>query len=113
LKVPNIANGVVSQEKVVGYLLRMPPDGAPQSQVFKGPIFREALGWSEETWWQLSASLKEIGVNNEVVQVRERPHGINYRVDGDIQGPNGRRRVVRTIWHVDMGSDVPRLVSAY
>ncbi len=113
MKVPNIANGVVSQEKVVGYLLRMPANATPLSAAFKGPVFRTGMGWTEASWRDLAARLHAVGMQNDVVQVRERPHGVNYRVDGELRGPNGRHRVVRTIWHIDAGSETPRLVSAY
>jgi hypothetical protein len=43
----------------------------------------------------------------------ETVHGKKYIVDGAIETPSGKTPVVRTVWIVDEGSDVPRLVTAY
>jgi hypothetical protein len=36
-----------------------------------------------------------------------------YFLDGQIETPNGKTPLVRTVWIVDLGLDTPRLVTAY
>mgnify|MGYP006953970691 FL=1 len=40
-------------------------------------------------------------------------HGQKYIVDGELATPCGQRPVVRTVWVVDAGRVIPRLVTAY
>jgi hypothetical protein len=41
------------------------------------------------------------------------PHGKKYIVDGQIETPIGKTPIVRTIWIVDTGESIARLVTAY
>jgi hypothetical protein len=43
----------------------------------------------------------------------ESTHGKKYIVDGTMETPTGKSPRVRTIWIVDGGETVPRLVTAY
>ena len=43
----------------------------------------------------------------------ESPHGLKYVLDGRIETLGDRSAPVRTIWIVDRGLEIPRLVTAY
>jgi len=43
----------------------------------------------------------------------ESVHGMKYIVDGQIKTPGAKSSIVRTVWIIDLGSDVPRLITAY
>ena len=43
----------------------------------------------------------------------ESAHGGKYILDGRIETPSGKRPIVRTVWIVDRGVEMPRLVTAY
>jgi hypothetical protein len=43
----------------------------------------------------------------------ESSHGTKYIVDGEIVSPVGKNPVVRTVWIVDHGQTIARLVTAY
>ena len=43
----------------------------------------------------------------------ESPHGRKYVIVGRIESPDGKSALVQTIWIVDTGTDVARLVTAY
>jgi len=52
--------------------------------------------------------------DHEVTKREERPpFGVHYVIEGKIHTPDGRDPMVRVIWIIDDGDDVPRLVSAY
>ncbi len=61
----------------------------------------------------LAAALRAQGASGETVLKVESRHGQKYVVDGQLESPSGKRPVARTIWIVDRGQDVPRLVTAY
>jgi len=48
-----------------------------------------------------------------VTQRMESTHGKKYIVDGRIETPTGKVPIVRTVWIIDRGETVPRLVTAY
>jgi hypothetical protein len=48
-----------------------------------------------------------------VTSTMESSHGKKYIVDGPISRPGGSERLVRSVWIVDTGETVPRLVTAY
>ena len=48
-----------------------------------------------------------------VTQSMESTHGKKYIVDGRIETPTGKVPIVRTVWIIDRGETVPRLVTAY
>ena len=41
------------------------------------------------------------------------PHGRKYVMVGKVVSPTGKVATVQTVWIVDRGLDVPRLVTAY
>ncbi len=52
-------------------------------------------------------------VEHEVADSQYSPVGTRYTVAGKLTTPQGRRPLVRTVWVMEAGNVVPRLVSAY
>jgi hypothetical protein len=75
--------------------------------------FFMSLGFRVADWHALAAALGEVARNAEVAESFESIHGQKYVLDGPIQSPSGRMSVVRTIWIIDRGEDIPRLITAY
>jgi len=108
VKLPRANQTRVDESKVVEYLLsRNHPDGGSKARFF------ERFGFRLSEWMVLAASLKEHGQINPVVNVVETGHGRRYSVDGPIRSPDGRDPAIRTVWIVEPGVDVPRLITAY
>jgi hypothetical protein len=108
VKLPNLENAVVSERKVVAYLLDPKhPDGAAKAAFFN------ALGFHAGQWSILADALKQVAAENEVAQTMQTVHGQKYVVEGLISTPIGRDAMVRTVWIVDAGQTTPRLVTAY
>jgi hypothetical protein len=108
MMLPNAATAIVEQRKIVDYLLNVahPDNGG------KAPFFH-LMGFDALNWSQLSDALKELALNGTVVDMVQSAHGCKYVVDGPLPTPGGKRPRVRTIWSVDLGTDRPRLVTAY
>jgi hypothetical protein len=83
------------------------PDGAAKARFFA------ALGFTPEAWDVLATALRELAVRSPIANRMESVHGTKYLVDGPIETRSGRSRSVRTVWIVDAGRDIPRLVTAY
>ena len=105
---PNARLALVDREKITEYLLNPahPDNGG------KAPFF-VALGFQKENWERLATALSNLALTTPVSQSMETVHGKKYIVDGAIETPAGKTPVVRTVWIIDRGTDVPRLVTAY
>ena len=45
--------------------------------------------------------------------VRSSPYGVRYEIRAPLRTPVGRELMVRTIWQIDEGTDVPRLITLF
>ena len=99
---------VVDQEKVCGYLLNAQHRyGASKAKFFAD------FGFTLESWEELADALREHGRQHEVSKEKATGFGPRYEVDGELAAPDGRRPRVRTVWQIDQGETVPRLITAY
>jgi hypothetical protein len=105
---PNAKSALVEQRKITEYLLnREHPDNGGKADFFVD------LGFSIEDWEDLAKALRSLACNCTVIQSMESSHGTKYIVDGEIVSPVGKSPVVRTVWIVDHGQTIARLVTAY
>jgi hypothetical protein len=108
MKLPNPGSVIIEHEKVVHYLLNPAhPDNGGKAAFFL------SLGFSLDDWQSLAMAFRTLAGRAEVTKSVETNHGCKYIVEGRIETPGGRTPSVRTIWIVDRGADVARLVSAY
>ena len=108
MKLPNADLAVVEQEKVCGYLL----NAEHRYGASKAKFFAE-FGFTLESWEVLAEALREHGRRHEVSKEKETGFGPRYEVDGELGAPDGRCPRVRTVWQIDHGETVPRLITAY
>ena len=105
---PNASRADIRETKVLGYLLNAAhPDGASKA------VFFMVMGFRAADWRALRQSLAEIARTGQVRAVTATGHGVKYIIDGELSIPRGRSATLRTIWIIDHGADVPRLVTAY
>jgi len=99
---------LVEREKITEYLLNPahPDNGG------KAPFFI-ALGFKREDWEQFAAAMRQLVLHTRVSKHVETAHGKKYIIDGTIETPSGQTPVVRTVWIINRGADVARLVTAY
>ena len=105
-KLPRPEQAYVNREKVVGYLLDAPKGGGKAA-------FFQRFGFTAAAWETLAEALRRHGSVHPVVSIVESPWGIRYSVDGPLDTPTGRNPLVRTVWIVERGKDVPRLITAH
>jgi hypothetical protein len=105
---PNAERALVEREKVVDYLLNPAhPDNGGKAAFF------ERLGFRRARWEELADALSKLACTAEPAETIESPHGRKYVIVGRIESPDGRVATVQTVWIVDSGYDVARLVTAY
>jgi hypothetical protein len=49
----------------------------------------------------------------DVAEIKDNPFGRRYVLRGIIATPSGRRVNFQSIWQIDDGTDVPRLITMY
>ena len=108
MELPNASQARVEVEKVTGYLLSVShPDGRTKAEFFA------RFGFQLQVWQILAEALLKYGASNQVTGVVESPYGTRYGVDGELETPDGRNPLIRTVWIIDAGRSAPRLITAY
>lgn len=98
----------MDRDKIVNYLLCMGhPDGQSKARFFI------RFGFSLERWVVLAGALRDHGKGNAVVNVVKSRYGARYVVEGDLISPDGCHLRVRTVWIIENGDTVPRLITAH
>ena len=106
--VPNADKAIVDEAKTVQYLLNPAhPENGGKAEFFL------SLGFSAARWHILAAALRRICVSGTVSTSIESVHGSKYVADGVLEGPGQRSGRIRTVWIIDQGMIIPRLVTAY
>jgi len=108
MKLPDASDAIVSQAKVVDYLLA---ENHPQGR--DKAAFFTRLGFTQKAWQVLATVLAQHPVEHDVYRVEDSRFGRRYVIDGAIETPSGRRRRIRTVWFIETGDDQARLVTAY
>ena len=108
MKLPNADEAIVAREKIEDYLLNPAhPDNGGKAEFFTG------LGFRRSGWGVLAAALKSLAKAGDVTDSSRTAHGVKYILIGKIQSPGGKSPLVQSIWIVDKGQNVARLVTAY
>jgi hypothetical protein len=99
---------VVPESKILDYLLSPThPIGRDKA------LFFSSLGFSSERWEELASALKAHAANHEVASQEDSMWGTNYSIIGELQCPDGRQPRIRSVWFVEHGGTIPKLITAY
>ena len=83
------------------------PIMAARQRFSKGSDFRLS------EWETLAKALQKLAREAEITESATSPHGEKYVIVGKVESPMGEPANVQTIWIVDKGWNVARLVTAY
>lgn len=108
MKLPNLENAVVSKAKILDYLLA----NTSKSARAKAGFFSR-FGFTRDDWRVLQRALLHHGQSYEVESVEDDAFGARYTIIGELNCPDVRRPIVKAVWIIDEGLDVPRLITAY
>lgn len=76
-------------------------------------LFFNGFGFLAQDWQALADALLRHAGEHEVAKEEDSPFGVRYVVDGTMTTADGRDALVRRVWFIDTGADVPRFVTAY
>lgn len=108
MKLPRAAEATIRPEKVLRYLLSLDhPRGQSKARFFL------RFGFSTSDSDVLTRALRKHAATHDVASVEETPFGTRYVVDGPLTCPDGRRPLVRVVWFIEHGSEIPRFATAY
>jgi hypothetical protein len=108
MRLPNGERALVPLGKLLDYCLN--PDH-PRGQ-HKARVFASALGITATEADDLRRTLLEAAATADAVVGEADDYGQRYVVDFEMDGPVGRA-VVRSLWIIREGDDVPRLTSCF
>jgi hypothetical protein len=106
-KLPNGDRAVIPMEKLVNYCLSPMHTRGKE----KARVFASVLGITRDNASELVSLIRQAAIAGEVTKEDSTVFGQYYRVDWSI--PASRDVVLRTIWEVAVGEEIPRLISAF
>lgn len=108
MRLPDADRAVVEERKITQYLLNAAhPDNGGKARFFN------SVGFTAAGWRVLAEAMQQHARDGEVLRCVESGHGCKYVLGGPIQTPRGVVAAIRSIWIVDLATQVPRLVTAY
>jgi hypothetical protein len=108
VRLPNYENAIVPESKITGYLLSIKHrDGRSKAEFFI------QLGFSPAAWEELVRALLRHIADNEVAKIDDSPFGKRYTIEGQLLAPGWKTAVIRSVWFIEEGEELPRFVTAY
>ena len=108
MKLLNYEHAVVPRARVVDYLLSdTHRDGQHKAAFFK------RFGFTVAEWERLARVLREHAAEHNVTRVETSPYWQRYIIEGIVRSPDARNPLLRVVWFVESGEDIPRFVTAY
>lgn len=108
MKIPNRENAETAPEKLTEYLLNVGHRrGGPKAHVLS------EFGYNAENWQRLVDDLRMFHLSREVDSVRATLYGTRYEIRAPLLTPVGRWLTVRSVWQIDEGTDIPRLITLF
>lgn len=108
MKLPNRERAVIAEEKLTQYLL----NAGHRRGAAKARLLHQ-FGYNQAGWQTLADAIREYHLEAEVSETRETPYGTRYEISAPILTPSGRHLRLRTIWQIDRGSVLPRLITLF
>jgi hypothetical protein len=108
MKLPNFEKAIIPREKITDYLLSSSHrDGRGKAAFFA------LFGFTSQSWQILAGALLQHAAEHEVAKIEETPFGTRYVIEGELMAPVGRAPIVRVVWFIELGAELPRLATAY
>jgi hypothetical protein len=108
MKLPNFEKAIIPREKITDYLL------SPSHRDGRGKAaFFARFGFTAHLWQILAVALLQHAATHEVTKMEASSFGTRYVIEGNLETPDGRAPSVRVVWFIDIGEEIPRLVTAY
>ena len=108
MKVLNASEAVITPEKLRDYLLNVAHRrGGSKARML------QAMGYQPEDWQRLEADLRAQHLTADVDCVADTEYGPRYEIVAPLRGPEDKTVAFRSVWQIDTGTEVPRLITMY
>lgn len=105
---PNRDKAFIESPKIQDYLLNTEhPVGGSKANYFM------AFGFTLEQWEILRDALLNHVHTAQIIEIRQKKHGISYAMEGKLATPDERDPTIISVWQIDTGQDEPRFITAY
>ena len=108
MKLPNYEQAVVAEAKITRYLLSETHEDG-QHKAF----FFIQQGFSMAKWEEMARALLNHAATYPIASTLKTTRGTHYSVEGELQTPDGNMPFIRSVWVIDDGDEIPRLITAY
>ena len=108
MRIPNADKAIIAPEKLRDYLL----NPAHRRGSAKARMLH-SCGYRTDAWHVLEADLRTQHLTADVAVVKTNVYGRRYEIRAPLVTPSGQRVVFQTVWQIDNGTDVPRLLTMY
>ena len=106
MKIPNSDRAIIEQSKITEYLLNTQHKrGSSKAKILL------KFGYSLENWQQLESDIRKFHLTADVDIIRETAYGVRYEVRAALLTPNSKQLFVRTVWQIDIGTNLARLIT--
>jgi hypothetical protein len=108
MKIPNADRAIIDSDKLVRYLLDVDhPQGGPKARLLV------SLGYATAKWRQLEHDVRRWHLTEDYLAANQSRWGIRYEIVAPLTGPSADTVLFRSIWQIDLGTDLPRLITMY
>jgi hypothetical protein len=108
MRIPNADRAVIAPEKLRGYLLNpLHRRGGAKARLLM------SLGYRAEDCGRLEQDLRTQHLTREVTAVTHTEYGVRFEIIATIVTPSGAHCDFCSVWQIDEGADVPRLITLY
>ncbi len=108
MRIPNADRAIIAPEKLRSYLLNT----AHRRGSAKARLLL-SCGYRADAWQILEADLRAQHLTAEVAGIKENIYGLRLEIRAPLATPSGRLIVFESIWQIDDGTDIPRLITMY
>lgn len=108
MKIPSADRAIIAAEKLSAYLLNPSHRrGAAKARLLL------SLGYRADAPERLEADLRTQHLSQAVTRESQNPYGTVYEIEAPIATPNGKIVRFSSIWQIDSGTNLPRLITMY
>lgn len=108
MKIPNANKAVIAQEKLCDYLLNpVHRRGGSKAKLLL------SMGYTANDWQSLDTELRSRHLAADVDCESLSDYGIRYEIVAPLPDSGGGLVLFRSIWQIDSGTDIPRLITMY
>lgn len=108
MKLPNAERAIIAEDKLVLYLLNIEHrKGGSKAKLL------QVMGYKPEAWQHFETDIRAQHLGVDVSGTDKSDYGVRYEIVAPLTGPTGRTVDFRSVWQIDVDTDVPRLITMY